>query len=312
MIDIRRSDLPSWLLRLIEDVCHQHATATPQPDNSAFVVATHGGRRFAVCEYGRGFYDEGVPVWLVVDLTTGVNMRITDYQVRVHGYGVITALAEPDRIPDSDPIRQWLAADPGDAAVMVELHSDDELERFSAVEIVRTDRPELLPVGRPTSVGYPRLVRRGFSYHVDEDTPPQLLPYEVLFGRNAVPIQSIGSGRGRITQWPNPQDTVQGRARAAASAAKEDARRAARITLILTTEDGGSLRHTEGHGELILPQPVTFVRVRTDKEPGLRFALYRNRAITAKPFYEAEATPKEQPIEGGDGTVTVTVWPLRR
>ena len=86
----------------------------------------------------------------------------------------------------------------------------------------------------------------------------------------------------------------------------------ARITLILTLEDGRSLRYAEGHGELILPQAVTVVSVRTDKEPGLRFALYRNRTVWEKPFYEADATPKEQSVEGGHGTVTVTVRPLRR
>ncbi|GIH21565.1 hypothetical protein [Rugosimonospora africana] len=108
---------------------------------------------------------------------------------------------------------------------------------------------------------------------------------------------------------PSP---VQGRERATAEAAEEAARETARITLILTVEDGRSLRYTEGSGELILPQPVTVVSVRTDKDPGLRFALYRNRTAWTKPFYEADATPQEQPIEGGDGTVTVTVWPLRR
>lgn len=311
MIQIERSDLPSSVMRLIEDVCHRHPAAASGSD-SGFVVATHGGRRFAVCEYGSVFYNEGVPVWLLVDLTTGVHMRITGSAVLVQGYGVITALTEPDRVPGSDPVRRWLAADPGSAAVMVELDSDDELERFCAIEIVRTDRPELLPVGRPEFVGHAGLASLGSSYDVSEDTPPQLLPYEVLFGDDAVPIRSIGSGRGRIAQWPDEGDTVQGRELATAQAAEEAAWLRARTTLILTAEDGRSLRHTEGYGELILPQPVTFVSVRTDKEPGLRFALYRSRAITiTTPFYEADATPQERPIEGGDGTVAVTVWPLR-
>jgi hypothetical protein len=111
---------------------------------------------------------------------------------------------------------------------------------------------------------------------------------------------------------PDEEDTVQGREGAAGQAAEEAAGPPAKVTLILTVEDGRALHYTEGYGEFVLPQPLTFVSVRTDKEPGLRFALYRSRAITAKPFYEADATPQEQPIKGGDGTVTVTMWPRRR
>jgi hypothetical protein len=106
--------------------------------------------------------------------------------------------------------------------------------------------------------------------------------------------------------------SVEGREQATAPAAEGTARETARITLILTVDDERSLRYTEGSGEFILPRPVTVVSVRTDKEPGLRFALYRDRTVWTRPFYEADATPQEQPIEGGEGTVTVTVRPLPR
>jgi hypothetical protein len=165
---------------------------------SAFMVTAHASRRFAISEYGAGFYDEGVPVWLLVDLTTGVHLDITRSEVRCSGYGVITSLAEPERIADDDPIRGWLAADPRGAVVEVKLRTDDELERFCAVEIVRTDQPELLPQARPV------FLRRSTLWAFNADMPADSLPYAVLHGTDAVPIHSIGSGRGRVTHWPKP------------------------------------------------------------------------------------------------------------
>ncbi|MFJ2807926.1 hypothetical protein [Kitasatospora sp. NPDC087271] len=134
---------------------------------------------------------------LAVDLTTGSHVSITACRASAMWPGTFWSFFEPGRVPSDDPVRAWLAtpaAAPG-ARPSVAVAWPDQLERFCAAELVRTDQPELL--AQAELVADPELpedqttlVRRHSA---------AALPYAVLFRHEdalSVVNKLIGSGRG--------------------------------------------------------------------------------------------------------------------
>ncbi|MFD7583477.1 hypothetical protein [Kitasatospora sp. NPDC059817] len=197
MLNLSREELPERHQELLDVLVTRHDLATERRRNTSFVLLDHDGRRFAVCEYGAHWYEEGVPVHLAVDLTTGSHVSITAYRASAMWPGTFWSFFEPGRVPSDDPVRAWLAtpaATPGPRP-SVAVAWPDQLERFCAAELVRTDQPELL--AQAELVADPELpedqttlVRRHSA---------AALPYAVLFRHEdalSVVNKLIGSGRG--------------------------------------------------------------------------------------------------------------------
>ncbi|MGT2532118.1 hypothetical protein ACU4GG_37465 [Streptomyces nojiriensis] len=143
------------------------------------------GRRIALTEYGARWYDEGVDVYMLVDLETGAVIRATDYQVTAHWPENLRAFFTPDLIPADDPVRAWPAGsvpgsrDPGELVPV----RPDQVERAAAVVLVARHRPDLagpvrlrLPERLPHSSAYP------YADRAAAQPNPELLPGTLLFG----------------------------------------------------------------------------------------------------------------------------------
>jgi hypothetical protein len=173
-----------------------------QPPYKPFVVVPMNDRRFAVLDFGSGFYDEGISCYVIVDLATGGYVRTTPAMIKVAAAECADALFDPELVPADDPVRRWLALDPAaadlTAPVPVVLESFDQLARFCAAELVRTDQPELIVVPAPTAGRNLEAPHRELL----ATRPAAELPYDIVFGPAIYRITWIGSGRGRPTGTP--------------------------------------------------------------------------------------------------------------
>lgn len=175
------------LLRALSDEHRAHG-----PSDGSFHLTARGRRRVAVAEYGSGFYDEGVRVYLAVDLRSGAYAHWHENGVEGRSR---PPLALARLVPRWDPVRRWLGADPAAGPVTVSIRTRGQLARYSAAAIVRADRPALAaapllrasPLLALTSPRSRRLIR---------SHPAGALPYRVLFGRQTQAPTRIGAPGG--------------------------------------------------------------------------------------------------------------------
>jgi hypothetical protein len=193
-----------YMLGLLRDL-HERArrNGTVLENGFLLIFEQTSGRRFAVSEYGSTFYDEGLEVYFAIDLETGAYVPFrchsgTGYLPKVSKEGdqLVDAFNTPALIPAEDPIRRWLAGSHGGGPLRIETR--EHMFRFSAVEILRTDQPQLLKLVEPDYS--PLRWREPELALLGEHFDPEVLPYFVLFGKNVSPITSIGSGAGRRRQ----------------------------------------------------------------------------------------------------------------
>jgi len=187
-------------LVFVDQVIREVVERIPRPERyHGFHVIDVRSRRFAAIEYG-GYYDGGAwDVWLLVDLGTGAFSRVSCFLgtpkdganlVHEEDKRHLGGFDDSQLIPDDDPIRRWLAGN----ASPLPITTDDQLRRYSAVEIVRSDRPDICPCVELDNVLMWKDPTLG---PLVRNHDPDDLPYFVLFGKHVQPVDHLGSGQGR-------------------------------------------------------------------------------------------------------------------
>jgi hypothetical protein len=161
-----------------------------------FLLTEVAGRRLAVIDYGTGFYDEGIPVYLIVCLDTGAYITLTPSIAKSASSWCLNAFFDPTAVPADDAVRRWLATGPASGPVRLLIDTPDRLERYCAAEIVRTDQPER--IAQATVDVAPELGLANAHYlRLTQTRSAGDLPYSVVFGPAIYPVTEVGSGRGR-------------------------------------------------------------------------------------------------------------------
>jgi hypothetical protein len=198
---LESTDSPLGFLNSLSSV-HQAARARDEvgPDTFLLVGDSASERRIAITDFGTRYYEEGVPVYFAIEMATGAYVRFSWSresggvpQPLGEDRPLVSAFMNPNLIDSRDPIRMWLAAK--DETVKVKLETRDQMRRFCAAEILRTDQPELFPLPEPdySALRWKEAELALLGEHFDAD----VLPYFILFGKHFAPITAIGSGRGR-------------------------------------------------------------------------------------------------------------------
>ncbi|MGC0417762.1 hypothetical protein [Embleya sp. AB8] len=186
MIECSRADLPQHRAALVDLLLHLHDRAEVGSRYGAFRIVSAAGRPWAVSEFGARYYEEGVPVHLIVGLSTGAHVTVTAHRVSATRPDAMDAFFDPDPIPPTDPIRQWLAQ-PADRPDPTPISVDrpDLLERFAAADLVRRDHPHLAPERSPTPA--PTFPHHPYA-EIVAATPGHSIAGEVLFGRTVAGV----------------------------------------------------------------------------------------------------------------------------
>ncbi|MBF9066717.1 hypothetical protein [Streptacidiphilus fuscans] len=164
--------------------------ADPPATDEPFSTVTVDARPYAVMRLPSS--EEGYRRWLAVEPTTGAWATICKVfdtpQLSAQGRHPHNSdrIVDPSLVPQDDPVRRWLAADPETvpAPLPVEIGTVDQLQRFCAAEILRTDdptrsaRPELRPL---PSLAHESPAHAGLLQLPERELHPDLLPYLVLW-----------------------------------------------------------------------------------------------------------------------------------
>jgi hypothetical protein len=128
---------------LLGDLRVGHPKATGHGRDTQFQILTVAGRRYAVGEYGAHFYEEGIEVFMAVELSAGGVAHFTIHTAWAMRHPrAIDVFFDPELAPEADPARTVDAT--AAEANRGELEPD-ERERFAPLELVRADHPELIP-----------------------------------------------------------------------------------------------------------------------------------------------------------------------
>ncbi|WNM35340.1 hypothetical protein RKE30_35740 [Streptomyces sp. Li-HN-5-11] len=192
----------AWAKSLVDEfVAWKQYPWDDRPEDHTFRTLTSVGRPWAMIRTEST--DDGILSWFAVEPTTGVFAWMTQrFGACIEFCGVhpkgLARLLDPSLVPSDDPIRRWLAADPADGPVPVEVSTVDHFHRFSAAEIWRSDDPTRaaapqlrcapgLAAENPALAGLPHVER----------LHPDFLPYYALWkGAFSVP-----GPWGRRTGW---------------------------------------------------------------------------------------------------------------